>query len=51
MKGRYTMEDYEYDFKLDEEELVDAIPLSEEQKAQRDEWLTEAASALKEING
>ncbi len=45
------MEDFEYDFELDEEELVDAIPLSEEQKAQRDEWLTEAASLLREING
>ncbi len=45
------MEDFEYNYELDEEELVDAIPLSEEQKAQRDEWLMEAASLLKEING
>ncbi len=44
------MEDYE-DFELDEEELVDAIPLSEEQRAQRDEWLQDAANALREING
>ncbi len=45
------MEEYEYDFELDKEELKDAIPLSEEQKAQRDEWLMEAASLLREING
>ncbi len=42
------MEDIEYDYELDEEELKDAMPLSEEQKAQRDEWLQDAASALKE---
>ncbi len=45
------MEDFEYDFELDEEELGESKPLSAEQKAQRDEWLQDAASALKEING
>ncbi len=45
------MEDFEYDFELDEEELKDAIPLSPEQKAQRDEWLQDAANLLREING
>ncbi len=38
------MEDFKYDFEFDEEELKDAIPLSLEQKAQRDEWLQDAAS-------
>ncbi len=45
------MEDYEYDYELDEEELQPTKPLSAEQKAVRDEWLQEAASALREING
>ncbi len=45
------MEDYEYDYELDEEELQPTKPLSAEQKAERNEWLMEAASALREING
>ncbi len=45
------MEEYEYDYELDEEELGESKPLSAEQKEERDEWLLVAASALKEING
>ncbi len=45
------MENYEYDYELDEEEIQPTKPLSAEQKAERDEWLQEAASLLREING
>ncbi len=41
----------EYDYELDEEEVGASKPLSPEQKAQQDEWLQEAANALREING
>ncbi len=45
------MKENEYDYELDEEELQPTKPLSAERKAERDEWLQEAASALREING
>ncbi len=45
------MEDFEYDYELDKDELQPTKPLSEERKAERDEWLQEAAGALREING
>ncbi len=45
------MEGYEYDYELDEEELQPTKQLSAEQKAERGEWLQEAASLLREING
>ncbi len=45
------MEGYECDYELDAEELQPTKPLSAEQKAERDEWLMEAANLLKEING
>ncbi len=45
------MEGYEYDYELDEEELQPTKQLSPEQKEERDEWLSIAASLLREING